>query len=384
MYDFNLVLLLLQQMCVFLVIAWLMSKTPLFIPLMQVTVRLPHKFLCYIVFSIFCIMGTWFGLHIDDSIANTRAIGAVMGGLLGGPVVGGLVGLTGGLHRYSMGGMTALSCMISTIVEGLLGGLVHSILIRRGRTDKVFNPITAGAVTFVAEMVQMLIILAIARPYEDAVRLVSNIAAPMMVTNTVGAVHKLRPDVLFLDIQMPRISGLEMVGMLDPEHRPYIVFLTAFDEYAIKAFEEHAFDYLLKPIDEARLEKTLARLRQERSKQDVSLLPENQQALKFIPCTGHSRIYLLQMKDVAFVSSRMSGVYVTSHEGKEGFTELTLRTLESRTPLLRCHRQYLVNLAHLQEIRLEDNGQAELILRNGLTVPVSRRYLKSLKEAIGL
>ncbi|EFN8327177.1 sensor histidine kinase [Escherichia coli] len=187
MYDFNLVLLLLQQMCVFLVIAWLMSKTPLFIPLMQVTVRLPHKFLCYIVFSIFCIMGTWFGLHIDDSIANTRAIGAVMGGLLGGPVVGGLVGLTGGLHRYSMGGMTALSCMISTIVEGLLGGLVHSILIRRGRTDKVFNPITAGGVTFVAEMVQMLIILAIARPYEDAVRLVSNIAAPMMVTNTVGA-----------------------------------------------------------------------------------------------------------------------------------------------------------------------------------------------------
>ncbi|HHY8385735.1 TPA: two-component regulatory system sensor histidine kinase BtsS [Escherichia coli] len=187
MYDFNLVLLLLQQMCVFLVIAWLMSKTPLFIPLMQVTVRLPHKFLCYIVFSIFCIMGTWFGLHIDDSIANTRAIGAVMGGLLGGPVVGGLVGLTGGLHRYSMGGMTALSCMISTIVEGLLGGLVHSILIRRGRTDKVFNPITAGAVTFVVEMVQMLIILAIARPYEDAVRLVSNIAAPMMVTNTVGA-----------------------------------------------------------------------------------------------------------------------------------------------------------------------------------------------------
>ncbi|MGE6459508.1 response regulator, partial [Klebsiella quasipneumoniae] len=62
----------------------------------------------------------------------------------------------------------------------------------------------------------------------------------------IGAVHKLRPDVLFLDIQMPRISGLEMVGMLDPEHRPYIVFLTAFDEYAVKAFEEHAFDYLLK------------------------------------------------------------------------------------------------------------------------------------------
>ncbi|MEI8441278.1 response regulator, partial [Escherichia coli] len=103
----------------------------------------------------------------------------------------------------------------------------------------------------------------------------------------IGAVHKLRPDVLFLDIQMPRISGLEMVGMLDPEHRPYFVFLTAFDEYAIKAFEEHAFDYLLKPIHEARLEKTLARLRQERSKQHVSLLPEHQQGVKFIRCTRH-------------------------------------------------------------------------------------------------
>ncbi|WP_058913854.1 sensor histidine kinase [Entomohabitans teleogrylli] len=192
MYEFNLVLLLLQQMCVFLVIAWLMSKTRLFIPLMQVTVRLPHKLLCYVTFSIFCIMGTYFGLHIEDSIANTRAIGAVMGGLLGGPLVGGLVGLTGGLHRYSMGGMTALSCMISTIVEGLLGGLVHSVLVRRGRSDKVFNPWTAGAITFVAELVQMGIILLIARPFHDALNLVQNIAAPMVVTNTVGAAMFMR------------------------------------------------------------------------------------------------------------------------------------------------------------------------------------------------
>jgi two-component system LytT family sensor kinase len=192
MYEFNLVLLLLQQMCVFLVIAWLMSKTRLFIPLVQVTVRLPHKLLCYITFSIFCIMGTYFGLHIEDSIANTRAIGAVMGGLLGGPLVGGLVGLTGGIHRYSMGGMTALSCMISTIAEGLMGGLVHSILIKRGRIDKLFNPLVAGGVTFVAEILQMLIILLIARPFHDALNLVSSIAAPMMVTNTLGAAMFMR------------------------------------------------------------------------------------------------------------------------------------------------------------------------------------------------
>lgn len=200
----------------------------------------------------------------------------------------------------------------------------------------------------------------------------------------IGMVHKLRPDVLFLDIQMPRISGLEMVSMLDPEDRPWIVFLTAFDEFAVQAFEEHAFDYLLKPVEAPRLEKTLTRLRQDRHGQDVSVLPDNQQDLKFIPCSGQSRIYLLQMEDVVFVSSRLSGVYVTSLEGKEGFTELKLRTLENRTPLLRCHRQFLVNMAHLKEIRLEDNGQGELLLSSGHTVPVSRRYLKSLKEAVGL
>ena len=72
MYEFDLVLLLLQQMCVFLVIAWLMSKTRLFIPLMQVTVRLPHKLLCYVTFSIFCIMGTYFGLHTIKSYTITE------------------------------------------------------------------------------------------------------------------------------------------------------------------------------------------------------------------------------------------------------------------------------------------------------------------------
>lgn len=199
----------------------------------------------------------------------------------------------------------------------------------------------------------------------------------------IGAVHRLEPDVLFVDIQMPRINGLEMVSMLDDQHRPYIVFLTAFDEYAVQAFEEHAFDYLLKPLSAERLAKTLSRLRLEHTPQDVTVLPEAQ-PLQFIPCSGHSRIYLLQMEEVAFVSSRLSGIYVTSNEGKEGLTELTLRTLESRTSLLRCHRQYLVNMTQLQEIRLEDNGQAELLLRSGQTVPVSRRYLKPLKKSLGL
>ncbi|MBU9811145.1 two-component system response regulator BtsR [Rahnella sp. SL6] len=200
----------------------------------------------------------------------------------------------------------------------------------------------------------------------------------------IGVIHKIRPDIVFLDIQMPRISGLEMVGMLDQQHRPHIVFLTAFEEYAVQAFEQCAFDYLLKPIQAARLQKTLARLRQGYQTQDVSQLSQYQQPLKFIPCISSNRIWLLQLEDVAYVSSRVGGVYVTGQNGKETFTELTLRTLETRTPLLRCHRQYLVNMDYLKEIRLEDKNQAELLLRDGQIVPVSRRYLKSLKETVGL
>lgn len=200
----------------------------------------------------------------------------------------------------------------------------------------------------------------------------------------IGMIHKIRPDVVFLDIQMPRISGLEMVGMLDQQHRPHIIFLTAFEEYALQAFEQCAFDYLLKPIQSARLQKTLERLRMGNQAQNLSQLSEFQQPLKFIPCISSNRIWLLQLEDVAFVSSRIGGVYVTRHDGQESFTELTLRTLETRTPLLRCHRQYLVNMDYLKEIRLEDKNQAELLLRDGQIVPVSRRYLKTLKETVGL
>jgi two-component system LytT family sensor kinase len=190
--QIDLIFSLLQQMCVYLVIAYLLSKTPLFIPLMQVTIRLPHKLLCYFTFSMFCIMGTYFGLQIDGSIANTRAMGAVLGGVLGGPSVGFWVGLTGGLHRYSLGGMTATACMLSTIVEGLVGGLLHRYLVRHNRMDLLFQPLIVGAITLFAEALQMLIILLVARPFPQALHLVSDIALPMMIANTVGAAMFMR------------------------------------------------------------------------------------------------------------------------------------------------------------------------------------------------
>ncbi|WP_392561845.1 two-component system response regulator BtsR [Orbus sturtevantii] len=199
----------------------------------------------------------------------------------------------------------------------------------------------------------------------------------------IKAIHGLSPDVVFLDIQMPKINGLEMLSMLDPQKMPYIVFLTAYDEYAIKAFEAEAFDYLLKPIDANRLHKTLQRLSNNNLAQNIKQLEASHQ-LKYIPCIGHSKIYLLNPDDVYYASSRASGVYVFNQDHVEYFTELTLKTLAEKTELIYCHRQYLINIKQLKEIRFDPSGHTEIILTNDVAIPVSRRYLKALKEQLGL
>ncbi|MGR5301338.1 LytS/YhcK type 5TM receptor domain-containing protein [Vibrio alfacsensis] len=183
----ELVISLLQQMCVYLVLAYMLSKTPIILPLLSISSRLSHRLICYVLFSGFCILGTYFGLQINDAIANTRAIGAVMGGLFGGPVVGFAVGLTGGIHRYTLGGFTDLACAISTTAEGLIGGLLHVYLIKRNKGAMLFNPSVVFSVTFVAEIVQMVLLLAVAKPFDQAYELVSTIAAPMIIANSVGA-----------------------------------------------------------------------------------------------------------------------------------------------------------------------------------------------------
>ncbi|OCG09096.1 histidine kinase [Gilliamella sp. wkB178] len=192
MFEFDLVLQLLQQMCVYLVIAYLLSKTPIVIPVMQVTVHLPHKLICYLIFSSFCIMGSYFGLHIEDTIANTRAIGAILGGLLGGPMVGLLVGITGGIHRYTLGGITAESCMLSTILTGLLSGLWHYFLMKKGRVDLIYNPLLVGILGLFTESLEMIMVLLISRPFDVVLHAVRSIAAPMIVANSIGAAMFMR------------------------------------------------------------------------------------------------------------------------------------------------------------------------------------------------
>jgi len=199
----------------------------------------------------------------------------------------------------------------------------------------------------------------------------------------IGAINRAFPDVVFLDIQMPLISGLDMLAMLDPAHMPRIVFLTAYDDYAVRAFEEHAFDYLLKPTDPVRLEKTLDRLRQDHRPQDLNPLAVNGQ-LRQVPCAGLNSIILMKLEEIEFVASRLGGIFIVGVDGQERFTELTLRTLEEKTPLFRCHRQHLVNTEHIKEIRFVENGLAEIRTRTGQTVPVSRHFLGSLMSRLGI
>ncbi|MCK6264879.1 two-component system response regulator BtsR [Vibrio sp. ZSDE26] len=195
-------------------------------------------------------------------------------------------------------------------------------------------------------------------------------------------INQLKPDVVFLDIQMPQVTGIELLGMLDPETMPNVVFVTAYDDYAVQAFEENAFDYLLKPVNSCRLEKTIKRLIKltPSQRQDLSVLAP--QSLEQVPCIGLNRIMIIPTNEVEFAHTDISGVQVQT-EKQVAACQLTLKVLEEKTPLVRCHRQYLINTKAIKEIKLLENGLAEIITTSDHQVPVSRRYLKALKEMLG-
>ncbi|NRB68466.1 MAG: two-component system response regulator BtsR [Vibrio sp.] len=196
-------------------------------------------------------------------------------------------------------------------------------------------------------------------------------------------INQLKPDVVFLDIQMPQITGIELLGMLDPETMPKVVFVTAYDEFAIQAFEDNAFDYLLKPVDTCRLDKTIKRLLKSANshtqEQVAAITPPS---LDQVPCIGLNRIVIIPTQDVEFAYSDISGVHVQTG-GQKATSQLTLKILEEKTPLVRCHRQFLVNIKAIKEIKLLENGLAEIITVSDQPIPVSRRYLKTLKEMLG-
>jgi two-component system LytT family response regulator len=192
-------------------------------------------------------------------------------------------------------------------------------------------------------------------------------------------INRLRPEVLFLDIQMPVINGFELLNMVNKEIMPHVVFVTAYDQYSLKAFEEKTLDYLLKPVDNERLAITISKLTQ--------TIVENRppvyetEEISRIPCLLGNRIKLISLTDVEYIYTGPAGVHAATSD-EEYFTEVTLKVLEERTPLLRCHKQYLINIESINEILLLDGGLAKIRTRSGKMIPVSRRYLKVIKKKL--
>ncbi|GAA5191052.1 two-component system response regulator BtsR [Ferrimonas gelatinilytica] len=193
-------------------------------------------------------------------------------------------------------------------------------------------------------------------------------------------INQLQPDLVFVDIQMPKITGIEMLAMLDSDRMPYMVFVTAYDEHAISAFENNAFDYLLKPVAPERLAKTLNRVRQAEQPRDLTPLMES--VLTHLPCVSGKTLKIVPCDEVEYAFSDLSGVHIATRSGTF-HTHLTLKTLEQRSPLMRCHRQYLVSPDSIAEIELQEGGGGEIHTRSGQAIAVSRRYLKAIKQQFG-
>lgn len=202
---------------------------------------------------------------------------------------------------------------------------------------------------------------------------------------------RLKPEVVFLDIQLAEDSGLDIARrLLELEHRPEIVFATAYDEYALKAFELNAMDYILKPFDEKRIHQTVEKLlRIQQNREGAPSLsfdkPAPKERTDKLAVMVEDRIMLVQVGKIIYISS-MEGKTVIATDDRKYTLNETLVTIEQKlqnTPIVRVHRAFLVNLDAIVEIEPWFHSTCNLVMKDGSKVPVSRTYLKELKQQIG-
>jgi len=189
------------------------------------------------------------------------------------------------------------------------------------------------------------------------------------------------PDALLLDIQMPEISGLELAASL-PSPAPLVVFVTAYDQYALRAFDANAIDYLLKPYDQQRLQRALQRLRERLSQrggahaQEVAL---GGQTVEQLLLTERGTTHIIKVDDIQWLESADN--YVVLHTAAmQPLMRQTLAGLADKLGprFVRCHRRAAVQLAWIESVVALDKGDGELILRGGGRVPCSRQYRADL------
>jgi len=207
-------------------------------------------------------------------------------------------------------------------------------------------------------------------------------------------IEEMKPDLVFLDIEMPLLTGFEMLAQL--QYMPDIVFATAFDAYAIRAFEENSIDYLLKPIEAERLDLTIQKLRNRRqagkdfSDQITQLLarlqPPKEKELASIAVKLGDRILLVRLPDVLYFEAEDKYVYLYTADGKKHLLDYSLTTLEEKLPnhFVRISRSMIVNTQQVKEIQKYFTGKFTIVLQNQTKLTSGSSYAERVKKIFEL
>lgn len=205
-------------------------------------------------------------------------------------------------------------------------------------------------------------------------------------------IETLKPDLVFLDIEMPVFNGFEVLKRLT--RQPKVIFTTAYDQYAVKAFEAESIDYLLKPIEKERLAKAVNRLQQ--LQPDVYALPIEQliqqlsikKAIKSLTVKLGDRILLIKLADLGYIDAEDKYVFLNTIDGKRHLTEFTLAGLEQKLPesFIRISRSLIINTELIKEIRKSFNGTFSFTMNdlNERKLSSSRSYAAVLKERLDI
>jgi two-component system LytT family response regulator len=212
-------------------------------------------------------------------------------------------------------------------------------------------------------------------------------------TEALAALRALRPDLLVLDVQMPGINGFAVLRALAPEELPMVVFVTAFDEHAMRAFDSRALDYLLKPLDQARFDAAMERVKtQWRGRRSgprrelLDLLAHDKRFLERLSVRKAEHMVVLRVEEIDWI--RAEGNYVRIHAGGAAYLHReTLARLEAELDpghFLRIHRGTLVNLERIREVHPLFYGDCQVVLRDGTRLTLSRRFRDRARTALGL
>ncbi|WIV11952.1 LytTR family DNA-binding domain-containing protein [Proteiniborus sp. MB09-C3] len=211
-------------------------------------------------------------------------------------------------------------------------------------------------------------------------------------------IEELKPDIVFLDIQMPQMSGIEVARRLSykDENVPIIIFVTAYDQFALEAFEVNAIDYLLKPIREDRLEKSLKKIistekekpRKDKLEKLIEYVELNtKKALQRISLYHQGRLIPIETKDIIYITTEGRNTIIQSNKGKFETNHTLNELMEGldSTTFFRSHKSYIVNLNYIESIEPWFNSTYNINLKgNGTVIPVSRNYSKEFKKIMNI